>query len=161
MTGSPLAAHFSSGLFDLFDETLDAHHGMYLDRGTSLFETLAKISAEEASRPVSSSCASIAAQVNHVTYYLDVLRGEYGPEIIEKVDWNEAWKLGPVTDEEWIALTHRLRESTDAVLDAFRTSASWDNEDHVHAAMAMLVHTAYHLGEIRQALCTISNDRRG
>lgn len=37
--------------------------------------------------------------------------------------------------------------------------ADWTNEDHVYGAMAILVHTAYHLGEIRQALCTISNAR--
>ena len=30
-----------------------------------------------------------------------------------------------------------------------------DGEDEIGGAMAILGHTAYHLGEIRQALCTI------
>jgi len=33
---------------------------------------------------------------------------------------------------------------------------NWGNEDHVYAAIAILVHIACHLGEIRQARCTIS-----
>lgn len=68
MTHSSLAAHFSSALFEFLDETFETHHGFYLDKGTSLFETLSTVSATEASQPVSASCASIAAQVNHVTY---------------------------------------------------------------------------------------------
>ena len=43
---------FKKQLFLLFEETFDHVHGVYLDRGTSLFETLEAISAEEASRPV-------------------------------------------------------------------------------------------------------------
>ncbi len=37
----------------MFDETFEQVQGMYLDKGTSLFETLATVTAEEASRPVS------------------------------------------------------------------------------------------------------------
>ncbi len=36
----------------LLDETFENHHGIYLDKGTSLFETLDGIRADEASRPV-------------------------------------------------------------------------------------------------------------
>ena len=62
-----------SELFELFEETFEQVHGIYLDGGTSLFETLATISAEEASLPVSATCATLAAQVEHVRFYLDVL----------------------------------------------------------------------------------------
>src|SRR5690554_3547409 len=53
-------------LLELYDETFDRVHGYYLNRGTSLFETLATISAETASIPVSADCATLAAQVAHV-----------------------------------------------------------------------------------------------
>ncbi len=63
---------FVETVLELLDETFDNVHGIYLDKGTSLFETLATVSAEEASRPVSSRCASLSAQVAHVAFYLDM-----------------------------------------------------------------------------------------
>ena len=43
--------HFTKALYGLLDETFDNVQGYYLDKGTSMFETLAAISAEEASMP--------------------------------------------------------------------------------------------------------------
>ena len=40
--------HFTGALIPLLDETFDNVHGIFLDKGTSLFETLATISSEEA-----------------------------------------------------------------------------------------------------------------
>jgi hypothetical protein len=42
-----------------------------LDDGTSLFETLETVSAQEASIPVGGKCASLAAQVAHVIFYIE------------------------------------------------------------------------------------------
>jgi hypothetical protein len=36
----------------------------------------------------------------------------------------------------------------------FRDNNAWD-EDRMVGALSIVVHTAYHLGEIRQALCTL------
>jgi len=69
------ADSFTKELYELLDETFNQVHGIYLDKGTSLFETLETITAEQASRPVSATCASIAAQVEHVRFYLQVLQG--------------------------------------------------------------------------------------
>jgi len=44
--------YFTKALFTLLDETFDNIHGFYLDRNASLFETLANITADEASIPV-------------------------------------------------------------------------------------------------------------
>jgi hypothetical protein len=60
------AEHFTAALYGLLDETFDNVHGYYLDPGTSMFETLATISADEASVPVGGKCATLAAQVKHV-----------------------------------------------------------------------------------------------
>ncbi len=148
--------HVSTAIFEFLEETFETHHGFYLDRGTSMFETLATISAEEASRPVSASCASIAAQVNHVTYYLDVLRSDIAGREVGEVDWSHAWQLGPVSDGEWTAVIEALRAGLTETRNVLR-DADWNEEDSVYGAIAILVHTAYHLGEIRQALCTIQN----
>ncbi len=149
--------HFVTAILEILDETFDTHHGYYLDRGTSMFETLATISAAEASRPVSATCASIAAQVNHTAYYLDVLRQDLDPtHTIDKVDWQESWNVPPVNDDEWAAMVQALRAASDKVVAAIKATTSW-NEDSAGAAVVIAVHTAYHLGEIRQALCTIQN----
>ena len=50
MAKSIAVEHFTSILYDLLDETFERVHGIYLDKGTSLLETLATITAEEASR---------------------------------------------------------------------------------------------------------------
>ena len=42
-------------------------------QGTSLFETLETITAAEASIPVGGKCATLAAQVAHVNFYLEVI----------------------------------------------------------------------------------------
>ncbi len=156
MTTETGAGYFAAAILEILDETFDTHHGQYLDKGTSMFETLATISAGEASRPVSARCASIAAQVNHTTYYLDVLRTAVEGKELVGVDWNEAWTIGPVNDEEWTALVAALRTAADSTTLVLREIENWE-EDAAYGAVAVAVHTAYHLGEIRQALCTIQN----
>jgi hypothetical protein len=36
----------------------------------------------------------------------------------------------------------------------FHENPTW-NEDSIGGALSIVIHTAYHLGEIRQALCTV------
>ena len=55
---NPLPAErFTTPFFEMLEETFEHVYGNYLDGGTSLFETLETISAEDASRPVSATCA--------------------------------------------------------------------------------------------------------
>jgi hypothetical protein len=58
---------FTANLFKLMEETFESPLGIYLDKDTSLFQTLETVSAQEASIPVGGKCASLAAQVAHVT----------------------------------------------------------------------------------------------
>ena len=60
-----------------------------------------------------------------------------------------------VTPGEWEALKIGLRESYHRIKALIRDTPIWPNEQHIGGAIAILVHTAYHLGEIRQALCMI------
>jgi DinB family protein len=149
---------FTKALEYLLEETFDNVHGAYLDGGTSLFETLATISAEEASRPVSARCASIAAQVEHTRFYLDLAARAGRGEAVGRVDWQATWRLTSVTDAEWEALKGRLREAQQAILAVARNPGTWTDERTIGGGLAVLAHTAYHLGEIRQALCTVKPD---
>jgi hypothetical protein len=156
MSGQIETQLFTDTLQDLLDETFDNVHGIYLDRGTSLFETLATISAAEASVPVGGQCATLAAQVKHVAFYLDVLEQGMRTGQFEQVDWGKIWReTGAVTPDEWEGLKHSLRESYDRVKALFAGTTDWSGERQIGGAIAIIAHTAYHLGEIRQALCTL------
>jgi hypothetical protein len=146
---------FTKEFFEIFDETFEEVHGIYLDRNTSLFETLATVSSEEASRPVSERCACIAAQVFHVRFYLEVLESYMRGNPVGRVDWQESWQLKHVTPEEWDSLKSSLKDTYRRVRDLMKSFDTWQGEDDIAGALAVLVHSAYHLGEIRQALCTI------
>ena len=41
------------------------------------------------------------------------------------------------------------------IIYTWKSFVAWDGEEELGGALAIVVHTAYHLGEIRQALCTI------
>lgn len=148
--------HFTSALYALLDETFDNVHGFFLDKGTSMFETLATISAAEASIPVGGKCATLAAQVKHVAFYLDVLEKAVRTQQFEPQDWGKIWReTSAVTPEEWDALKTDLRASYERIKQLIHDTPAWANEQQIGGAIATIVHTAYHLGEIRQALCTL------
>lgn len=149
---------FTDELYELLEETFERVQGMYLDRGTSLFETLETISAAEASRPVSARCASIAAQVEHVDFYLRVMADLMRGEAVGTIDWGASWRRGNVTPEEWDALRGRLSATYRDVLAVMRGFDTWERGDEIGGALNILVHTAHHLGEIRQALCTVQGE---
>jgi len=148
--------NFTNNLLHLMEETCDAkNHGIYLDQGTSLLETLETVSAQEASIPVGGKCASLAAQVAHVTLYFEVLERYIRKQDVGKVDWGEVWRtVENVTSEEWEQNKHKLQKAYERIHEVLRENEIWD-EDSVGNAMAIVVHAAYHLGEIRQALCTL------
>ena len=149
---------FTRELFEILEETFEHVHGIYLDRSTSLFETLEPISAEVASRPVSQDCATLAAQVKHVCFYLEVLEGYMLNKPLGNVDWQEIWRTTrEVTPEEWEAIKNKLRETYQRVLAMMKGFDTWEGENQIAGSLAILVHTAYHLGEIRQALCTVKD----
>ena len=146
---------FMDSLFAILDETFENHHGIYLDENTSLFQTLEMVSAEEASIPVGGKCATLAAQVEHVNFYLEVLERYIFENNTSRVDWGEIWrKVEKVTPEEWEASKAKLESTYRRIDKALHKNENW-NEDAIGGAMAIVVHTAYHLGEIRQALCTL------
>jgi hypothetical protein len=152
------AEHFTSALYMLLDETFDNVHGIFLDKGTSLFETLATISAEEASIPVGGKCATLAAQVKHVAFYLDVLEHNVRTGTFEPADWGEIWRTtSAVAPDEWETLKTDLRMSYNRIKALIHTAPAWPSEREIGGAIATIVHTAYHLGEIRQALCTVQS----
>lgn len=147
---------FTQALYDLLDETFDNVRGIYLDKGTSLFETLATISAGEASIPVGGKCATLAAQVDHIAFYLDVLEKAVRSGQFEANDWGKIWReTSAVTPAEWEGMQAALRASYSRIRALVTDTTEWSNHMQIGGAIGVIAHTAYHLGEIRQALCVL------
>jgi len=148
--------YFTKALFALLNETFDHVQGYFLDKATSLFETLDGITAAEASIPVGGKCATLAAQVKHVAFYLDVVDKSIRDPNYPPADWGEIWRtVSRVTPEEWEAIKVELRHSYKRILDLLKDTPVWSGDGEIGNAIAIVAHTAYHLGEIRQALCTL------
>jgi hypothetical protein len=158
MADSALRDHITKEILDVFTETFESVMGIYLDRQTSLFETLETITAQEASQPVSSTCASIAAQVEHVRFYIDHLSEYMRGNNPGKADWGSIWRtVQAVTPDEWEASKARLKDSYQRTVSMINGFESWEGEENLSGALAIVVHTAYHLGEIRQAMCVVKS----
>jgi hypothetical protein len=146
---------YLNNLFALLDETFENHHGIYLDKNTSLFPTLETVSSQEASIPVGGKCASLAAQVAHVTFYLEVLERYVVYNDSSPADWGYIWRtVEKITPGQWDEHKRKLKDAHHRIEKMFHDNEVW-NEDSIGGSMAIVVHTAYHLGEIRQALCTL------
>jgi hypothetical protein len=149
----------TQNLFDILDEAFVTHHGVFLDRGTSLFETLETITAAEASIPVGGKCATLAAQVAHVNFYLEVVEDYILNKERDNVDWGEIWRrVNKVSTEEWTAYQDQLKETYQRVISMLKNLEDWNDDRPIGGALAIAIHTAYHLGEIRQAMCVVKQD---
>lgn len=159
MTDSATAPIEAAGLRNAFlaiwaeifgpDENEGPH--WILDSRTSMFDTLKEISAAEASIPVSSQSANLAAQVNHTAFYIQSLRDGLATNFETKADWEGSWKVGTVDDAEWQALVANLQRECEWVREFATEFEGW-NEEFIGGAFALVAHAAYHLGEIRQGI---------
>ena len=133
-----------------------AGHGIYLDKNTALFPTLETVTADEASQAISPGTATIAAQVEHVRFYIDVLHDIVTTKEVVDVDWRAIWNnIKTVTPQEWDESRQRLQASYQRALNTFTSLSDWNGEYDVAGALSILTHTAYHLGGIRQALTAL------
>jgi hypothetical protein len=143
------AETLESNIVDVLVETFETPRGIYLDRPKGgLFTTLEGIDAETASRE-SGSLRSIAAHVAHLRVYLTALHG-YMKGATGKTDWDASWQTHAVTDAEWKALLEGLRRDYNAFMADVRALLPGDLK--WSEAVAVVTHTAYHFGAIRQLL---------
>ncbi len=146
---------FVNGLLNVLSETMVGVQGFYLDGGDSLFETLATVTAAEASVPVGGKCATLAAQVKHTAFYLHVIDQSVRNPDFPRPDWGEIWRtVTAVTPDEWAAIQAELRLRYDEIIQLVKDTPAW-GEAEMGGAIGMVAHCAYHLGEIRQALCSL------
>lgn len=138
-------------LRETFEGSPEGASSAYLDRGVGVFPTLEKLSAEQASKD--NFGTTIAAQIEHAKFYLDRMC-EFINGRTENVNWEDSWLIETVNETEWDALRQSVRRSYENTLRCLASVQDW-SEDRVGEAMAMVAHTAYHLGSIRQIVKSV------
>jgi DinB superfamily len=145
---------FTVSFFQLLKETFEGPPAVggsaYLDKGAGLFQTLERLTAEAASAAPAPGAPTVAAHCEHVRFYVmafyELMRGATG-----RIDWEPSWRVRSVTPAEWEELKEQLRRAY-ATLSEHLGAADELGDEEIGDGMAVLVHTAYHLGAIRQLI---------
>ena len=150
-----IAQHdFTKNLFTLLKETFEGappdSGSAYLDKGAGLLQTLDALTARAASHVPCIGAPTIAAHCAHLAYYVRVMHN-YAIGVEQHVDWPSSWRLQQIGDREWEELKSRVRSEYRALIETLESLETWGDEE-VGDSMAIVAHTAYHLGAIRHAL---------
>lgn len=157
---SPDESVFQHALSNMLTELFDgppASEAYVLNPGDpGLLRQLDSIDAATASKPLSPRRPPIAAHIDHLHFGLSLLnrwaKGDADPWA--GADWNASWRRTSVTDGEWRTMRDALRHEADTWRTVVTARTSWDHLS-ASAALSTAVHTAYHLGALRQILAAL------
>ena len=141
-------------LRETFEGSPEGQGSAYLDRGVGVFATLERLSAADVSTEIAGTTA--AAHTEHAKFYLDRMC-EFINGRNEKVNWEQSWLIETVNDTEWNFLREGMRKSYENVLRCFAEIETW-NDTNIGEAVAIIAHTAYHLGAIRQIMKSVQKN---
>ena len=133
-------------LRETFEGSPEGQGSAYLDRGIGFINTINNLSAGQVSQRIGET--TIAAQTEHTKFYLDRLC-EFMTGRTEAVKWEQSWLIETVNEAEWNALCDAVKKSYENVLRTMADIEVWDGRN-IGEPIAIIAHTAYHLGAIRQ-----------
>jgi len=144
-------------LAELFHGASPEAGGVFNPGDPGLLRQLDSIDAAVASKPPAPGRPTIAAHVDHVRYSLELLNRWAGGEADPWADsdWDASWRRNEVTDVQWALLRKQLHEAATSWQSALAARTSWD-ELSATGAVANAMHTAYHIGAIRQIFALVS-----
>jgi len=143
---------FTTSLLALLRDTFEGPGpdggSFYLDEGSGLVPTLGSLGARAASRAPEPGAPTIAAHCAHLSYYVFVV-GSAMAGRAPKSDWPASWRPDRVDDREWDELREKVKSEYRSLMETVGAVSSWD-DGKASDALAILAHTAYHLGAIRR-----------
>lgn len=152
------SAAFLQPFLVLFAETFgvsELPEGFFLDSNDAgLLNTMAALSPEAASAARSPEEATIAGHCGHILFLLEFFASHERGEPVAP-DWPSSWKVRKVDAAQWGALQEQLRTSYAALVGRLQARENFPDEA-IGAAMMLLTHCAYHVGEIRQRLLWVA-----
>lgn len=154
----------AEALARLFGELVDgvSDSGFVLNSGDiGLLRSLERLSAGDASRSTNEG-ATIAAHAQHVRYGLSLMNqwAVTGGNPFADAKWDEAWKIGAVTDAEWQEIRDGLGAEARRWSEVLKTPREVVEVEFT-GMFASVAHIAYHLGAIRQIHKAVRGPRDG
>ncbi len=143
-------------LIPVFEECFNQTSGIFLDKDTSLINTISTLSAEQVSRSIVQGGTCIAGHLEHVRFYLRVMNDYMDGKVLGKLDWSQSWLCKGVNEEQWHTLKENLSADYQALLAKFKSYQDLSDEKHLGGIIAVTVHTAFHLGAIRQMMLVVT-----
>ena len=149
---------FKKWLVILLAETFgvsDSPHGFMLDDGKAgLLGTINGINAATASSTLKPDRETIASHCGHILFLLR-LYDAYEQGQRPEHDWVGSWATHEVDDAAWDTLRTDVQTAYEAVIQHIHARDEWI-EPPLSASMILLAHCAYHVGEIKQLLTSLS-----
>ncbi|MCH4985623.1 hypothetical protein AB4G91_09190 [Macrococcoides goetzii] len=131
-------------------EGIDGKGSIYIEPkpDSGVLGTLKGLSVEEVSKKVNG--VTIASITDHIGYYLSGINYILENGKPSKMDWEKSWSIKKVSDREWITIIDILENEYNNLMKNLDV-VEWD-QDNTDDIIAALVHSAYHLGALRQIL---------
>ena len=112
--------------------------------------TLRALSATQAAH-ADAGGTSAAAHAAHLRYALDLTSRTLGAEsAYAGADWAGSWRVGTLDEPGWKALVDGPERQSREALEAVGRGVDWQDEMLRTGCLAMVAHSVYHLGAIRQ-----------
>lgn len=150
MEAKGLGQVVQQSLLQLMEETLHSNQDMYTAPATSLLETLEGLGAKAASKAHSPHPETIAGHAFHAKFYLEASLARLRGEAPGDPDWASSWAVQTVSPEAWDRLRSDLAATYAQVMRLIMTAEDWEAPGLLAGVVAMIAHSAYHLGAIRQ-----------
>lgn len=149
----------------LLDESFEGppdHQGSwYTDHGRTagLLRTLEAFDHQAASTPPGPGRATAAAHAEHLRYSLELAnRALRGEDPYSSADWKASWAKQTVDAGAWASLREAIRAEYRNLRAAVADSSAWaEQQEALTGVLAVIAHTAYHLGATRQILRLVTH----
>ena len=100
---------------------------------------------------------SIAANCNHVRYYLSLANRSFsGENAFSAADWSSSWAVQQVTETQWRELREALAAELETTNRILKSGIDWDQPMYLKGCLGLLAHGAWHLGAVRQLIGVIA-----
>jgi hypothetical protein len=145
-----------ANLIPFVRECFDQTSGIFLDKDTALLNSISKLTARQASRSTVEGGSTIAGHVEHIRFYLRVINDYIDHKDIGKVDWRESWLCREVNEGQWQSLRENLAGNYRSLLAKSEAMSDLADENRFGGLVAIIAHTAFHLGAIRQMMLIVA-----
>ncbi len=118
--------------------------------------SLNSLSAEEASLAYAPEKVTIAGHSGHILFLLDYFRSMARGQKPNS-DWDWSWRYSQVSAKEWQDLRSQIQAAFDDALQLMQQS-EW-NDQIAGGSQVLLSHVGYHIGQIRQLITFVQQER--